>query len=379
MEKIKRKTGFKYRESIRINGRTIKSPVFARKTDCIQWLADQRSKRVETLLYGDSFKLMDKLLFQDYAKTWLGGKKAMGLSHSTIKNYESYLNVHVLPCFGKIDIKKIEKKDLEKFQVRFSSTHNPKGTNLVMTVIKSIFKEAVKDGFLLRNHSLGLKKLSEDNSVEAYWTKAEIDQFLSGSFKSSYYDLILIALNTGMRRGELAGLKWDRVDLALNQITISRTRDVYGLKERTKTNLKRVIPMNQLMRMTFLKLFQERKGSDYVFVDSDNSPIEVHHIYRNFAKAQKKAGITNQIRFHDLRHTFASQFMMNNGNVFDLQKILGHADIKMTMRYAHYSPEHLQRAMQGFELGYSNELTQILPTAFKVGSRKEDKDAISKC
>lgn len=364
MEKIKRKTGFKYRESIRINGRTIKSPVFPRKTDCIQWLAEQRSRRVETLLYGDSFKLMDKMPFQEYAKTWLNGKRAMGLSQSSISNYESYLEVHLFTFFGKIDIKEIGKKDIEKFQINYSRTHNAKGTNLVMAVLKSILKEATKEGYLLRNPTEGLKRISEDNPVEAYWTRSEINQFLSGSFKNNYYDLILIALNTGMRKGELAGLKWDRVDLSLNQVTISRTRDNFGLKERTKTKLKRVIPMNQLMRMTFLKLFQSRKGSEYVFVNQDDSPIEVHHIYRNFTKAQKSAKITNLIRFHDLRHTFASQFMMNNGNVFDLQKILGHTDIKMTMRYAHYSPEHLQKAMQGFELGYSNELTQILPTAF---------------
>ena len=368
MEKIKRKSGIKYRESIRINGRTIKSPVFSRKTDCIQWLADQRSKRVETILYGDSFKLMDSLLFKDYASTWLNARSSMGLSAGSIRNYECFLRVHLLPVLGEKDIKKIEKKDLERIQASFSSNHNAKGTNLLMSVLKSIFKEALKDGLIIKNPLEGLKKLSEDNPVEAYWTKSEIDQFLRANFKNKNYDLVLVALNTGMRKGELAGLKWDRVDFLLNQITVSRTRDILGLKERTKTKLKRVIPMNPLVRMTLLNLFQSRKGSDYVFVNEDDTPIETHHIYRDFAKAQRHAKIANKIRFHDLRHTFASQFMMNNGNVFDLQKILGHTDIKMTMRYAHYSPEHLQRAMQGFELGCSNELTHISPTALNPRS-----------
>jgi site-specific recombinase XerD len=70
------------------------------------------------------------------------------------------------------------------------------------------------------------------------------------------------------------------------------------------------------------------------------------HIYRRFHKAQAKAGLTNRIRFHDLRHSFASNFMMNGGNVFDLQKILGHTDIKMTMRYAHFTPDHLQTSIK---------------------------------
>lgn len=369
MEKIKRKSGVKYRESIRINGRTIKSPVFSRKTDCIQWLAQQRSRRYENTLYGDNSKLKSTTIFEEYAGNWIIGKKAAGLSKSTIDNYESYLNVHLVPFFKGLDMKRISRVDVESFQAHFSKTHNAKGTNNIMTALKAIFSEAVKDGFLVKSPAAFMKKLSEDNPVESYWTKAEIDQFFRGSIHNPLYDLFLIALNTGMRRGELAGLKWDRVDLSLNQITISRTRDVDGLKERTKTKLKRVIPMNQLVKMTLLKLFQERKGSEFVFVRSDDSPLEVHHIYRDFGKAQAKAGITNKIRFHDLRHTFASQFMMNNGNVFDLQKILGHTDIKMTMRYAHYSPEHLQKAMQGFELGQSNELAQNLPTPFSRKSQ----------
>ncbi len=364
MEKIKRKSGFRYRESIRINGRTIKSPVFARKTDCVQWLAEQRSKKFETILYGDTFKLRDKLYFKDFAETWLTGKRSIGLSLSTIDNYERNLKCHIYPAVGSFDVKKITKHDLEKFQLELSKDHNAKGTNHIMTVLKAILSEAVKEGYLVRNPSQGLKKLSEDSNVEAYWTKSEIDQFLRANFKNPYYDLFLVALNTGMRRGEMAGLKWDRVDFALNQITISRTRDVDGLRERTKTKLKRVIPMNQLVRMTLLNLFQSKKGSEFVFLKEDESPIQVHHTYRDFAKAQAAAKISNKIRFHDLRHTFASQFMMNNGNVFDLQKILGHTDIKMTMRYAHYSPEHLQKAMQGFELGKANELTQNSPTAF---------------
>jgi integrase len=69
------------------------------------------------------------------------------------------------------------------------------------------------------------------------------------------------------------------------------------------------------------------------------------HLDRQFAAARKRAGST-KIRFHDLRHTFASHFMMNGGNIYDLQKILGHSSVKMTERYAHLSPNHLSDAMK---------------------------------
>ncbi|HLE12435.1 MAG TPA: tyrosine-type recombinase/integrase [Bacteriovoracaceae bacterium] len=75
------------------------------------------------------------------------------------------------------------------------------------------------------------------------------------------------------------------------------------------------------------------------------------------------AGIKNKIRFHDMRHTFASQFMMSGGSLFDLQKILGHTDVKMTLRYAHFSSDHLQKSVQfmDFGVGHSEQIEKNAP------------------
>ena len=348
-----------------INGKQLKSPIFKRKTDCRQWLAEQRAEKSKTHLYGQSNLFKQKKSFEEFSLSWLESKKANQLSPSTISNYERYLKIHLIPQVGKKDLKAILKTDIEKVQSELAKNHNAKGVNLIMTVLKSIFLEAFREGYILKNPTHGVKKISENSLIEAFWTKSEIDQFLRASFHHPQYSFFLVALNTGMRKGELAALKWDRIDFGRNQITVTRTRDKDGLRETTKTKLKRILPMNELVRATLMNLFSQNKGAEYVFTKSDGSPIEVHHIYRDFDKAQKKAGIQTRLRFHDLRHTFASQFMMNGGNVFDLQKLLGHTDIKMTMRYAHYSPEHLQSAMKGFELGHLSEPTHILPTASK--------------
>jgi site-specific recombinase XerD len=105
--------------------------------------------------------------------------------------------------------------------------------------------------------------------------------------------------------------------------------------------------MTNEVRILLLTLFKaNHRNNPYIFLESDGTEVKYSHIYRRFHKAQDKAGITNKIRFHDLRHSFASNYMMNGGNVFDLQKILGHTDIKMTMRYAHFTPEHLQGSVK---------------------------------
>lgn len=111
--------------------------------------------------------------------------------------------------------------------------------------------------------------------------------------------------------------------------------------------LKRIqVIMTQEVKLLLLSLFKNNKGNQYVFTETDGSEVKYAHVYRRFCKAQGRAGVTNKICFHALRHTFASNYMMNGGNVFDLQKLLGHTDIKMTMRYAHFTPDHLQGSVK---------------------------------
>ena len=89
-------------------------------------------------------------------------------------------------------------------------------------------------------------------------------------------------------------------------------------------------------------------------------PIGVQHMYRSFFRAQKRAGLERHFRFHDLRHTFASHFMMNGGNLYDLQKILGHSKIEMTLRYAHLAPDHLVEAINVVNFSTSDNV-EMLP------------------
>lgn len=90
-----------------------------------------------------------------------------------------------------------------------------------------------------------------------------------------------------MRQGELAGLCWDRVDFASNVITVTRTRDRNGLKERSKNNIIRTIAMTTLIRATLLKLSEKRVSSNFVFLECDGEPIDPHHIYRVFEKPRR--------------------------------------------------------------------------------------------
>lgn len=363
METIKTKNGeLRYREMIWINGRSVKSPVFKRKFDCNQWIAKQRNDRMQNKIHGDS-KLHHRITLSEFCQNWLKTKLAQGVSKSTYQNYEAYIRNQIDPFFANKILQQITKRDIEEFQTSLSKKHNSKGLNGIIIVLKSIFKEAIKENYLVKSPCEYITYLKEDKNYDVFWTKSEVDQFLRANFKSEHYDLFLTALNTGMRKGELAGLCWDRVDFLSNTITVTRTRDRRELKERTKTNVVRVIPMNVIVKMTLLSLFKKRIeksiSSNFVFLNMEGNPVNPHHLYRLFSVAQKRAVLSRRIRFHDLRHTFASQYIINGGSIYDLQKFLGHTDIQMTTRYAHHSMDYLQKAMSGFSLGSSSGESEL--------------------
>lgn len=179
-----------------------------------------------------------------------------------------------------------------------------------------------------------------------YLTKEEIKKLLDSNVGEEGYHVISMAVNTGMRIGEICGLCWDRIDFERGQIEVSRSFSRTEIQERTKTNLIRYIGMNGPVRDMLTELKKRRGFSPFVFVKRNGLPFTADHFsQRFFAPALERAGV-KKITFHVLRHTFASHFMMRKGEIYLLQKILGHTSIVMTQRYAHLNPEYLKEAAE---------------------------------
>ncbi|MBY0553186.1 site-specific integrase, partial [bacterium] len=159
------------------------------------------------------------------------------------------------------------------------------------------------------------------------------------------YPLLVFVFNSGLRVGEIAGLCWDCINFDNRQILVKRnmTRKK-TLKEYNKTKSIRYVPMNDQVYDVLRFLWTKQTSQKLVFAKPNGEPIDPdHYSNRQFKTALKLADI-EPVNFHKTRHTYASQFMMNGGNIYDLQKILGHKDIKTTMKYAHLSPDHLLEA-----------------------------------
>jgi integrase len=158
-------------------------------------------------------------------------------------------------------------------------------------------------------------------------TEDEISRLLSACLKSRNPELhaaVIIAINTGLRRGELLDLTWDRIDLSRGAIRL----------EITKSGKRREVPLNDDSYAALVSLKPKPAGP--VFRTRD-----IRTAYENAVKAAKLDDVT----FHTLRHTFASWAVMRGVSMRELQELLGHATLAMTMRYAHLAPEHLRTAV----------------------------------
>jgi len=175
-------------------------------------------------------------------------------------------------------------------------------------------------------------RLEKEPQGRLRWlTQEEITRLLEACVKSKNKELgaaVIIALNTGLRRGELIGLTWERVDLS---------RGVLRL-ELTKSGRRREVPMNDDSYRALVSLGP--KASGRVF-----KTRYIQTAYNNAVAAAK----LDDVNFHTLRHTFASWSVMRGVTLKELQELLGHASLAMTMRYAHLAPEHLRTAVSRLE------------------------------
>lgn len=356
METLVRNGQTRYREQVRINGKKITSPTFARKTDARAWKSRMEFRRHEMIARGEeSLAQITKVTLEDFSKTWLEDHVKNSKEFRTYIHYEQLLRANVLPILGKINLQDLREEHGIKLTNHLKATkHSPKGINNNVGLVKNILNYARRKKIILGNPWEFVPRQKSELTCDAYWSKKEIEQFLIANYHDSLYPLFYVALHSGLRMGELCGLCWDRVDFELNQITVSRIRDKLPLRDRTKTKLKRIVPMTSGVRSLLLQLMRKQLNPRFIFSEPNGTEVTYGHLYRRFHVAQKKAGFEKRIRFHDTRHTFASQFMMNGGNLFDLQKILGHTDAKMSLRYAHFSPAHLQGTIRFMDLGIAS-------------------------
>ena len=265
----------------------------------------------------------------------------------------------LVSMFGKRKLTDITPLMVQEMRNAIKCNATPATANRYHAILRTVFNKA-KDWKMFHGENPGSITHLEKEAPNRlrYLTEHEIKKMLVVC-DARILPLVICALTTGMRRGEMLGLKW--LDVDLNQRLIYLTE--------TKSGKAREIP---IIDKLYALLSEMPQTGEKVF------DIPIITLRRCFDRALHEAGISG-FRFHDLRHTFASHFIMRTGNLPALQCILGHSTPVMTQRYAHLSNSHLRENMARLDTGWTpiwtpttNNVLPALPENGNIVYRNTD-------
>jgi len=226
--------------------------------------------------------------------------------------------------FGNKKLSDITIRGIEDFKLIRLQEVKPATVNRSLSVLRHLFNIAKRwKKFFGENPVSQAGLLEENNKLERILTIEEQRKLLEEAIPY-IKPIIQTALLTGLRKGELFNLKWSDVDLNTNLITITQTN--------SKSKKQRKIYINSILRKLLLELKIKSANSEYVFLDDNGKRL--NSIRTAFEAACRRAGIKG-LRFHDLRHTAATRMIETGANIVAVSRILGHSDLKTTMRYTH--------------------------------------------
>ena len=206
--------------------------------------------------------------------------------------------------------------------------------NRYMALMKTMFNTAIQENYTAGNPVNKVKFYSEKDTLkERILTEAE-ERKLMETCSDTLKPILIAALNTGMRRAEILNLTWSQVDFKNRRIRV----------EKTKNNKLRFIPINDILFYELNTLREMDGQSPYLFFNSETGKPYLD-MKKGFKAACRRAGIEG-LRFHDLRHTFATRLVEKGVDIETVRDLLGHSSIIITQRYTHSNDERKKRAVE---------------------------------
>jgi len=347
VHRYEKKNGSGWKAVVQVGHRQ-RTKNFRRKHDAEMWESEIRRRVSSSSELGHE---QTKLTIHELSNVWIKRHAEPNKEKSSVVRDDCLLRHQILPFLGNRRVCELKPLEIELWlnSLRQESEISITTCNLALGLLRKMLNDAVRWEMIRFNPLAAVKLLRKAETEMKYWTKHEAETFLASIFglEPVAHSVFSVALYTGMRRGELQALKWDCVDFDGRRIAVRRSycENARVAKEHTKSKRIRYVPINTSLMEILVKLKKESHDS-YVLPQT----FDFSHGSRIVRKLTKSVG-AKCIRFHDLRHTFASQYMISGGDIYKLQKILGHSTIKQTERYAHFSPEHLLGATENLDFG----------------------------
>lgn len=306
-----------------------------------------------------------KTLLRDFAIRWLDGLSSQGRKPSTLRGYRGNLQRYVLPRLGDRALQDLTASDLDALYLDLLRTGGPRNTGLslasvhhVHAVLNKLLNDAERKGLVVRN----VARLATAPSLSAarsngpemrVWTPEQLATFLRLIARNRNETLFRLLALTGMRRGEVLGLRWSDIDLSHRRIAVQQAVTVVDGEEIVDSpksrRSRRVIDVD-VDTAALLDDYRDRQlaalarvdlkapAGDRVFTNDIGEPLRPDSVGQAFGRLVASTGVP-VIRLHDLRHTHASHLLAAGVNVKVVSERLGHASVSFTLdTYGHVMP-----------------------------------------
>ncbi len=315
------KIGRNWYIDLRVDGRHIRKVIVPKKSEAIAAIEAVRTdvRRGEYKFKRDA-NIKIEAFADDYFEYSKTNKKSWRRDQVSLKWLKSF--------FGGMKLSKINPRLIEEYKTKRITEAKPSTVNRELACLKHMYSLAKKCKIINDNPVEEVKLFSEQKIEMKILDRDEIMNLINKA-ADHIKPIIIVALNTGMRKGEILNLRWNNIDFDKHFIFLSET----------KSGRMRKIPMNSFVAETLKNI---NRDSKFVFYNLEIKK-QLLDVKRSLKTVCKKAGIKD-LRFHDLRHTAATIMITGGVDLVTVSEILGHSDIRTTMRYAHPTPENKKRA-----------------------------------
>ena len=318
------------------------------KRECQEKLKQLR----ETVTGPRTEKVRPEMPFGEWLDFWYQNYVKPQIRPTTQANYEAKIYQHIIPELGKIPLNQLAQKDLQQFYARMKTAGRlirteqfGKGLSDSMvrglhTACRSALEKAVQEELIRTNPAVGCKLPPKRGREMQVLGREELQRFLIQAQAEGYFELFLLDLCTGLRRGELLALQWDDLDFKVGTLIVNK--QVYEVKgqlqvsvPKTRASIRRLVLPSGVVEV--LRQYRETVDSRWMFPSpvKEDSPMDPAAVRKRLSTILKRADCKS-LRFHDLRHTFATASLEHGMDIKTLSTIIGHVSSSTTLNiYAH--------------------------------------------
>ena len=310
-----------------MNGRRVRGTIGPNKRLADMVLKKRMTEAMENRYFPPSQRNLGRMSFREFGDMYLERVIPLMKSVRTERNRV----LRWMKDFGNRPLGQITRAEIEAWRRQKLVHCRPATINRDSARLRHMLNMAVEWELLEKSPMAGMKFLRENNARTRYLSVEESNRLIEACVAPHVRAICLVASHAGLRLSEILNLRWQHVDLSSGLILIPDS----------KNGEPRYVPMDSALR-SLLANYPRLPNTEFIFTNANGDRLR--DIRTGFENARARAGL-NDLRFHDLRHSFASSWVSDGGDLYLLKDMLGHKSITITERYAHIAPGYRRKAI----------------------------------